>query len=916
MVRKKIKAKIIKDKNSESNLKFIQKFTLYFFKRPRKTALLWVILFIFGAASYTTFLKREGFPSIETPFAISQGTYLVNDPAKVDIEVSKPLNEFLLREEGVKSVQSNAGPNFFSTIISYEENVNAETRSAEIKSNIEKQNILPAQASFELKPFEFGFTERGDDLVVSFYSKNGVSSKILNDKAKEAAEFFKSQNIYEVEDVSVIDPFQTATNPATGKLESAQKSFDRFGLRENGQNNFYNSSVIGFTAKEGTDTLVLDEKVQAAVNELNQKSEFSDFQATISASYAPDIKAQVSELTRVLLEGLLAVLLIGTIVITFRASILTVISMISVLAIVNGILYLIGYSLNTITLFALILGLALIIDDTIIMVEALDHQRRKQKSAKDAVRVATSKVGRAMIAATLTAALSFAPLIFVSGILGEFIRAIPITIMSSLFISLLVALIFIPLFARFLILRKGQIGQKSKEGVSAKLEGFIAKTISAPMLWAQHSKLKLAGVGLSAVIFSFAFIFAGGLIFKNVTFNIFPSSKDANQLQVTVTFPPNTSLDQAQKTVDQIDKKVGETIATEFDKASYYGQANIQSAVLTINLTDYKDRDIKSTEIVDQLENDFAGFKGGMVEVGQLDAGPPASAFTARINSEVNREAALRLSNDIAKYLETAKIERIDGSEVKIKSVSGANSDIYTRDGKDAYVEVKASFEDNDTTTLVTLTKDAVEKEFNQERVASYGLNKDAISFNFGQEDENQDSFKTLALAFPIVLLAIYVLLAFQFRSFIQPLLIFMALPFSFFGIALGLYLTDNAFSFFAMLGFFALIGLSIKNTILLTDYANQSRRAGMNPVDAAHEALAERFRPLIATSLTAVVSLIPLALTSPFWEGLTVVLIFGLLSSTFLVITVFPYYYLGGEFLRAESKKLFWWTYRKVRKI
>jgi hypothetical protein len=85
----------------------------------------------------------------------------------------------------------------------------------------------------------------------------------------------------------------------------------------------------------------------------------------------------------------------------------------------------------------------------------------------------------------------------------------------------------------------------------------------------------------------------------------------------------------------------------------------------------------------------------------------------------------------------------------------------------------------------------------------------------------------------------------------------------------------------------------------LLTDYANQSRRAGMSPIDAAHAALGERFRPLVATSLTAICSLIPLAVTSPFWQGLAVVLIFGLASSTLLVITVFPYYYLGAEYLR-----------------
>ena len=137
-----------------------------------------------------------------------------------------------------------------------------------------------------------------------------------------------------------------------------------------------------------------------------------------------------------------------------------------------------------------------------------------------------------------------------------------------------------------------------------------------------------------------------------------------------------------------------------------------------------------------------------------------------------------------------------------------------------------------------------------------------------------------------------------------------MAIPFSIFGIMLGLDITNNPISFFAMLGFFALVGLSIKNTILLTDYANQSRRSGLGAVDSAVAALEERFRPLFATSVTAVVSLIPLALSSPFWQGLTVLLIFGLLSSTFLVVVVFPYYYLGVEYLRltvGQSASLFW---------
>jgi len=131
-----------------------------------------------------------------------------------------------------------------------------------------------------------------------------------------------------------------------------------------------------------------------------------------------------------------------------------------------------------------------------------------------------------------------------------------------------------------------------------------------------------------------------------------------------------------------------------------------------------------------------------------------------------------------------------------------------------------------------------------------------------------------------------------------------MALPFSLFGITLSLYLSDNPFSFFAMLGFFALIGLSIKNTILLTDYANQERRAGKGAVDSMISALNERFRPLLATSVTAVVALVPLSIISPFWQGLAILIIFGLLSSTFLVITVFPYYYLAGEWARSKVSR------------
>jgi multidrug efflux pump subunit AcrB len=108
------------------------------------------------------------------------------------------------------------------------------------------------------------------------------------------------------------------------------------------------------------------------------------------------------------------------------------------------------------------------------------------------------------------------------------------------------------------------------------------------------------------------------------------------------------------------------------------------------------------------------------------------------------------------------------------------------------------------------------------------------------------------------------------------------------------------------MLGVFALIGISLNNTILLTDYANQARNEGKTPVEAMSSALKARIRPLLTTSITSILALLPLALNDPFWEGLAFTLIFGLISSTVLVILVFPYFYLIEESIRSKIRHLF----------
>jgi multidrug efflux pump subunit AcrB len=491
-------------------------------------------------------------------------------------------------------------------------------------------------------------------------------------------------------------------------------------------------------------------------------------------------------------------------------------------------------------------------------------------------------------------------------------RAIPVTIIASLLISLLVALIFIPFFARFTLLTNKQLSQRKHNELAARLEAGVAAFIAKPMLWAQHSRKRLSSVIVAALIVGLAFLLAGGFFASKVVFNIFPPAKDTNQLIVTLTYPGGTTIEQAQSLAGNADQLTAKVLGNKLVQSTYYGLATAQTASAQLNIISYNDRTENSRQIVSRLQSAFdKSFVGAKANVDQVDLGPPVAAFTVQIKAN-NRPAALKAAGDVASYLKSKELVRSTGKVAHFTHITPPNPLVFTGAKGQVNADVTASFDGTDTTTLVNLGRDAVNKQFTASKLASYGLKAGDVSFDIGQESQNQDSFKTLALAFPVLLLIMYLVLVIEFRSFLQPLLIFMAIPFSIFGVMSGLFITNNPISFFAMLGFFALIGLSIKNTILLTDFANQARRSGANPVDAAVAALEERFRPLFATSLIAVLSLVPLAVTSPFWQGLAVVLIFGLLSSTVLVLTVFPYYYLGAEFLRAKTGR----TARRVVRI
>lgn len=890
-----------KVKAQKQNQGLLVRIVLFFFDHLKFSATLWISIFIFGFLSYTVFLQRQGFPQVNVPISLVQGVYIVDNKATVDSELTQPLLDSIKSVPSVKKTTATSTDNQTTIVIEYNDDITAAEGSAAVESAVNQNKAdLPKTAQVNFQTIDASRFNNKYDILLSVSSTN--SNVDINSKAEAIARDLSAQ-LPQAQSIAAIPQSAQGVNPTTGQTETTQTNFDWVGYRENDQTIFTNSVVIGVQTKENQDVIAFDNDLQQAIATVTNKPENKDVRVSVAAGFASSIRQQVGSLQRNLLEGLLIVIAVCVVFIGLRAGLLAAFGMLMTLTATVGTLYATGLTLNTITLFGLVLCLGLIVDDTVIMIEAIDAQRRKSKTARESVGVAVKKVALASAAGTFTTVLGFAPLLFVSGILGEFIRVLPITIIISLLFSLLISLLFVPFMARWFF--KKPVPEKAhKFNVVRTFENWLGNTIGGLILAAKSRRRKIVQ-SFIAIVISLVFILGGVRIFSTLKFDIFPTTKDGDALQVQLTFAPATTFEQAQMISAQANEKISDALSENLERVTYQSSATNRSATANITLTSYEERDVTASELVSSLKTGLSDVPARVV-VSQVSAGPPKEEFpfAVQIKAE-NTEQADQAANNLKTFLEGKTITRDNGTTAQIKEVSytGEQATITRIDG-DRVVEVAASFNAEDTTALVSATQKAVEDEFLNDTSKTAGLQADDFTFDFGNESQNQDSFKTVVTAFPMLLIAMFILLAIQFKSLLQPLLILVAVPFSFFGVAVALSLTDNPLSFFVMIGFFALIGISVNNSILLTDYANQSRRSGASPRQAMATAVSERIRPLLTTSITSVVALLPLALSDPFWESLAFTLIGGLLASTVLVVVSFPYYYLALEAIRSRAIK------------
>jgi len=505
---------------------------LFFVNKWRISILLSIGLVVLGIFSYTNFLKREGFPTIEVPVAVVQTPYFVNNKALVDREITKPIESSISDITEIESIISTTADNFSNITVQFKGDINAKDGAELLKKAVGDAN-LPDKAKPNFLTFNAGALDSENDLVFSLVGDT-KSITDLENKANFIAKELES--ITSVIKTNVIDLQELQTNPITGQSNIEQVKFARSAYRdEDNKLVFKDAILIGAVRDQSIGTVDFSKAIQDKIQTIKDDGNLDGYNVVFGGGDSSgSLVQQLSVLEESAITGLIAVMIILLLTVNWRASfIIALFIPISICFTLIG-LYLIGYSLNTLSLFGLILVIGLIADDAILVIDAIDSSRKAGYKGKQAVVHAINTVGLADVSGTVTTILAFAPLAAVSGILGEFIRIIPITVILTLALSLIIGLTLVPFFANYVLPHyEAETGIKPNRKGVAKLWYNILYFVPRIVDWVNlqvyrfiHWYLDNVWRSIAVFVVTIGLIAGGFVLAGQLEFSIFAPAKD------------------------------------------------------------------------------------------------------------------------------------------------------------------------------------------------------------------------------------------------------------------------------------------------------------------------------------------------------------------------------------------------------
>lgn len=1004
-------------------------------KRPVTILMITFIIIILGSVSLSR-LPIDLLPEIEVPIAIVTTSYEGVGPQEIEKMITKPIEEALATVGNIKNINSISSEGNSMVIAEFNYGTDMDFVALEMREKIDLiKGFLPDEASepmvFKMDPNAMPIIQLSlsgskdltklqrfaeDTIKQRLERLDGVASVDISGGYENQVEIKVNQNVlkgYRI-DIGYIAQIIGSENlnlpggkVRWGKQELTIRTMGEFNsideikhlpitlptggtvylediaevklthkeLSTVSRTNGKESINISIQKQSGTNTVKVADIVNSEIEKL--KKEFPTIEIDIVIDQSKYIKKSINSVYKNAVVGaLLAITVLYIFLRNFRTTLIIGTSIpVSIIA-TFILLYFSGITLNMMTLGGLALGVGMLVDNAIVVLENIYRFREDGFSRKDAAVKGASEVAMAVTASTLTTVAVFLPIVFVEGITSTIFKELAMTVTLSLIASLMVSLTLIPMLSSK-ILRIDDKEKKKLKLFDVIYKGFdvIFKRIEFKykklLNWALNHRKSTVLISLLIFLISIASI-------RSIGAEFFPTT-DEGQFSVYISLPDGAELENTDEVVRKIEKKLSgikeiDTVFTTVGSGGNFSVTNNLSnkAVITVLLVDLDKRSRSTSEVADQVREMVKDIPGADIRVELTSftmmglGGDPISISIKgddldtlkKIGEDFKKivasvEGTREVKTSLAKGVPELQI-RIDrykasqygltagqiASTVK-SSISGVVASRYKYNGDEIDVVIKGDdvLRDSISNLKLVSIKTPLDISVPLSQVADVSVDRGPVKIDRegqvrvvtvtsqimgrdlrsisndikakldkysmppgytyeigGQNKELNESFADLSLALILAIVLVYMILASQFESLLHPFTIMLSVPLAFAGGALGLFITKRPLSVPGFIGVIILAGIVVNNAIVLVDYINTRRKNGEKRREAILNAGPIRFRPIMMTTLTTVLGLIPLALG--IGEGaeleapLATVVIGGLLLSTLLTLVFIPVVY------------------------
>lgn len=1000
-------------------------------KRPVLVLVLNLFLVLFGILGFRLLGVRE-FPSVDPPVITVTTSYAGANPDIVESQITEPLEKTINGIAGVRSISSSSNQGKSLIRVEFELSANLDDAANDVRDKVgQALNALPTD--IDAPPVVTKADANSDAILSMLVQSNTRTHLEVNDFATrvvleriQTIPGVSTVQIWGEKRYAMrlwldplkmkalgVDPAQVARSLQqehvelpSGKITGIQteltlKTMGQFKTAAEFENlivvqNQFKTVRLGDIGRaelgaEKEETVLKESGIpmvalaivpQPGANYLDIAAEFyrrydlikkevpSDIRLDIALDSTIFIKKSIGEVAETLIIAVLLVILIvflffRNLNVAFRPLIDIPVSLISTFF----VMFLLGYSINVLTLLAIVLATGLVVDDGIVVTENIFKKLEQGKSRLAAVQEGAAEINFAVISTSIALAVVFLPIVFLPGFVGRLFREFGIVMATAILVSAFVSLTLTVVLNLWLAPKSGyktSAFYEKTEPFFQRLNALYQNSL-APFFSHKYLTWGIFGCALLGIFF----------LYRSIPKELAPL-EDRSSLRAIVTAPEGVSYEYmfhymdnlVQMSMDSVPEK---TIVLSVTSPGFFGSGAPNTGFLRVRLCEAEHRNRSQADIAAKLSRDLNSLGLGRVFIAQEQTISTGNRLGRQLQLVIQHAQFDSIKAWLPAILDSIRTSpKLSGVDVDLKfnkpenqivvsrgnaaalglsildinntlqlAYTGKRLGYFTKDGRQYPVLVQMErIHRNEPSDILSLNvvnskgiavplENAVEilevsaapQIYHYNRYQSATLQADpaeGIALGDAIQEMNEiadailpsdfskewtgpsrdflESSGNTTWAFLFALLLVYLILAIQFESFIDPFIVMLTVPLALFGALYALWAFGFTLNIFSEIGIIMLIGLVTKNGILIVEFANQLQKQGNSKAEAAQKAAAERFRPILMTSMATALGALPIALSlgagSESRQPLGVVIVAGILFSLILTLYLLPVFY------------------------